>query len=265
METLITKVLSLGDLKPEYIQVLLSHMDEYRKAFTSESVDIYENYEVLEHLGDGIVNSFLSFYFFRRLPHLDCTSGVKILSRLKINYASSRSFADIAERLGFWPYIRASPEQKRTYKTKLLEDTLEAFIGVTVRILDAEFRVGVGYGIAYAILKGVFDTIEISLEYDDLYDSKSKIKEIFDAARGKLGMLDYVNTARTCTLYRKEKGGLKFLLGVGSELPTKAEREQAASKQALRLFIKEQEEQRRLHNQLLIKCGEYVFQRNNMR
>ena len=39
---------------------------------------------------------------------------------------------------------------------------------------------GVGYAIAYKILEEIFNDIPISLKYEDLYDSITRLKEIFD-------------------------------------------------------------------------------------
>lgn len=260
MNEVINRVLSLSKLKQEYISVILAHESEYEKAFTSKSFDMEDNYEILEHLGDGIANSFLSWYFIRRFPILDCTVGLKILARLKINYASKRSFSEIAESFGFWEHIRASSEQKLTYKPSLLEDVFEAFIGATVKIIDDEFMVGVGYGIAYKILEAIFDNINISLEYEDLYDPKTRLKEVFDSARGSLGSLVYEDQLRSSSVYRI-MDGKKIFMGEGRELPQKIDRQQEAAKQALQLFKSEEESRKRIHNQILVQCGEVVGRR----
>lgn len=260
MNEVITRVLSLAKLKPEYVDILLAHESEYEKAFTAKSYDMEENYEIYELLGDGIANSFLSWYFIRRFPNLDCADGLKILARLKINYASKRSFSEIAESFGFWEYIRASDEQKLTYKSSLLEDVFEAFIGVTVSILDNEFMVGVGYGIAYAILEAIFNRLNISLEYEDLYDPKTRLKEVFDSARGAFGNLVYEDQARSSSVFRVQNGK-KIFMGEGRELPQKIDRQQEAARQALKLFATEEGFRKRIHDQVLVNCGEIVGKR----
>lgn len=260
MNEVITRVLSLSNLKPEYIDVLLAHEAMYEKAFTSKSYDLVNNYEILELLGDGIANSFLSWYFLRRFPNLDCANGLKVLARLKINYASKRSFSEISEKLGFWDFIRASPEQKISYRASLLEDVFEAFIGATVKILDDYYMVGVGYGIAYKILEEIFNNMNISIEYTDLYDYKTRLKAIFDHSR-TLGSFIYEDQPRSSRVYRIPLNGGKIFMGEGKELAQKSERQQEASKNALKLFTKEESVHIREHNQLLVDCGTEVARR----
>lgn len=233
---LIQKVLLLGNLKPEYVDVLLSHESKYTIAFTAFTYDPVFNYEIYEHLGDGVVNSFLSWYFYRRFNQLNCPNGLKILARLKSNYASKGSFSVIAENLGFWPFIRASAEQRRTYKPTLLEDVFEAFIGVTVEILDTTYTIGAGYGIVYRILETIFNGIEISLDYENLYDTVSKLKEMFEHYKAQLGTHVYEDESSTVVKVYRVFRGAKTLLGTGVGQPQKGLRKQEAARQALELL-----------------------------
>lgn len=238
MKDTLRRVYEIAQIKPHYINALLDHSDEFEKAFTSKSFDLVNNYEIYELLGDGIVNSFLSFYFFRRFPQLNCSSGVKVLARLKINYASKRSFANISQKLGFWPLIRAVDDEKTHSKESLLEDVLEAFIGLTTKLLDEEFAVGVGYGISYEILRSIFDDIDVSLEHEDLYDAKTRLKELVDV-NPQLGTLKYEDDRenKITRLYRIQ-GKTKIFISEGVA-NHKSDREQIASKQALAILNKE--------------------------
>jgi len=230
MNVILKRTFALAKLKQHYVNLLLSHEDEYQQAFTSESFDVNRNYQIYEFLGDGIANAFLVWYFVRRFPQLDCSEGVKTLARLKINFGSKRSFASIADKLGFWPYIRASDEKKAIERESLLEDVFEAFIGLTTKLLDEEFEIGVGFGIVYQLLKAIFDEIDVSLEDEDLYDSKTRLKELFDAYPA-LGKVRYEATATKIIVYRIY-GASKIYLGEG-EGKLKGDREQRAAEQAL--------------------------------
>ena len=179
---LIFNVLKKGKLKEHYIRHLMSEesMKVYNDVFTSSTASKENNYEVYEQMGDVLAGSFIIWYMYRRFPKLQCSEAVKIVARLKINYGSKNSFFPIAEKLGFWNFITASEEERNREKKPLLEDTLEAFIGATAYILDNNFRYGVGYAIVYEILASIFDDMTISLKYEDLYDSITRLKEIFD-------------------------------------------------------------------------------------
>lgn len=192
-KTLIKTVLKKGKLIPKHIEALTSSeaMQQYSNAFTSEGVDPKNNYQVYEQLGDLSGNKFIVWYFYKRFPQLNCQEGVKVVARLRINYGSKNSFYKIAEDLGFWDFISATNDLRMRKKKPLLEDVFEAFLGVTETILDNKFCVGVGYACVYKILKSIFDDMNISLRYDDLYDAKTRLKELFDRFGEQLGILQY--------------------------------------------------------------------------
>ena len=188
-------VLERASLKRKYIDLLLSPegMEIYNTAFTSSSADEYNNYEVFEQLGDLSANKFINWYMYRRFPQLNCPQGVKVVARLRINYGSKQSFWKISQGLGFWDFITASDDERSSKMKPLLEDTLESFIGATEYFLDSKIRLGVGYAIVYDILASIFDNMPISLEYTDLYDEKTRLKELFDYFKN-LGVLKYKET-----------------------------------------------------------------------
>jgi len=206
----ISKILEKGGLKEKYMSHLLSEnsLHAYSYAYTSELVDETNNYQVAEQLGDLSLNKFIVWYIYERFPQLKCAEGVKIAARLRINYGSKNSFCKIAESLGFWDYITAPNSIRQRKKKNLLEDVFEAMIGTTETLLDEEFNIGTGYACVYKILKGIFDEMNISLKYEDLYDAKTRLKELFDIHNGKLGPLIYEETKEeTCTtsyVYRLE-------------------------------------------------------------
>ncbi len=234
LQGLIESLMWRAQINPKYMQVLTDRMDVYKQAFTAASADNKKNYEIMELLGDASANKFLAWYFFRRFPQLNCPTGVKVIARLKINYASKASFAKISESLGFWPHIKASEDHKAQDKKSLLEDVFEAFLGATEMILDDFFQVGAGYAIVNQLLTSIFDDMYISLQYEDLYDAKTRLKELFDVNQSVLGKLKYTpdpDVANQILVFR-EKDGVKTLMGRGSGR-TKAAQEQAASKEAL--------------------------------
>lgn len=256
-KNMIVSFLNKGNLKDKYIQLLTNtnSMETYDKVFTANSADSVNNSEIFELIGDTSVNKFIVWYMYRRFPQLNCVQGVKVLARLKINYGSKQSFSSISESLGFWPYITASEEERSKRKKPLLEDTLEAVIGSVEYLIDSKVRLGAGYAIIYDILSKIFDEKEISLRYEDLYDSKTRIKELFDLYGERLGILEYVDektdSLTTTVLYRVEggggknklQGGRRMQIGLGTAA-LKADSQQKAATNALALlksqgFVKE--------------------------
>lgn len=235
------KVLKNAKLKDRYILILINKIDLYQIAFTSPSIDINNNYELYENLGDITANEAIVWYFYEVFPQLHCPSGVKTMARLKINYGSSESYSSIADDLGFWPYIKATDEERsnKEKKQKLLEDVFEAFIGVTKLVLVDYFGYqGVGNQIIYNIIKSIFDKKEISLKTEDLYDAKTRLKEVFDKeyARNRFGKLKYKyeekDNKRYTVLYFVKDGKDKYIsIGEGN---TKVAQEKAAASEALK-------------------------------
>ena len=195
---LIGSLLQKGGLKSRYIKMLTDDdaMKIYGCAFTSELVDPDNNYQVLEQVGDLTGNKFIVNYMYERFPQLDCTEGVKVVARLRINYGAKESFCEIARKLGFWPFISATNDLRQRKMKALLEDVFEAFLGATERILDKRKRVGIGYAIVHDILRTIFNDMDISLRYEDLYDAKTRLKELFDMHETSLGPLMYKEQKR---------------------------------------------------------------------
>ena len=190
---LISSLLIKGKLKKKYLDILMNekNMQIYDDLFTSDEVRKgIHNYQFYETIGDGVAGNFLIDYAFDRFPFLKNEEGVQVVARIVIVYGAKRTFAPLAEKLGFWPFISSTVDDRNRNKVNLLEDVFEAFIGGTSYILNNEFRRGVGFGICYDILENIFNEIPMSLNYVDLFDPKTRLKEIFDANK-ELGQLTY--------------------------------------------------------------------------
>lgn len=180
---LIVSLLERSNIKKHYIDFLTSdeNFQIYKNnVFVSKTFNKFENYEVFEQQGDAVFGCFIVWYIYRRYPTLERSECVQIVARIKIKYGSKKTFSMIADKLGFWKYISASENERLHNKKDLLEDVFEAFIGATTHLLEKHFKIGVGYAIAYDILKSIFDEIDISFRYEDLYDAITRLKEIFD-------------------------------------------------------------------------------------
>lgn len=240
-KTSIANVLKKGKICKKYAKVLLSDesMRMYESAFTSDLIDDLNNYQVYEQIGDLSCNKFIVYYFYKRFPQLKCSEGVKVVARLRINYGSKDTFSKLAESFGFWDFISATNDSRSKKRKDLLEDVFEAFIGVTEIILDEKIRHGVGYSCVYKILEGIFNEIPISLQYEDLYDAKTRLKEVFDIFSEQIGTLKYEesketkddNVTTTSSIYRI-LGNAKIRIA-SATAPLKMEAEQMASSDAI--------------------------------
>lgn len=152
----------------------------FNQAFTHKSFDNENNYEILELLGDASLTKNIVWYIFDRFPDLHCPEGVKVLSRLKINFVSKQTYSSIADKLNFWDFISADTLTRSTMKKTLLEDVFESFFAVTELVLDKLERRGIGIEFSRQIISSLFDDIDIPIDYYSLYDSKTILKENID-------------------------------------------------------------------------------------
>lgn len=251
----ITKLVSELNLSNESVEYLTApdSLEIYRIAFTHSSLDnvqaseeilhprvnIYEHYE---QIGDSIIKAFMSNYFYRRFPSLwNSIEGVKIVARLMIKYGSGEVLAEIADTCGFWPQIQITTgvsSAKR--RIKILEDVFEAFIGATSIIIECKLKIlGVGFVVCYKMLEGLFDRMKISLKYDELFDAKTRLKELIDVYKEKLGTIKYEatrNDQRTIvSIVQKtiqDTKEITVVIGLAEDV-IKSKAEQLASEQAL--------------------------------
>lgn len=246
-KTLVISVLKRGIRNRKHLSILTDEksMDIYSAVFTSELIDEEHNYQVYEQLGDLSANKFIVWYFYRRFPQLKCTEGVKVAARLRINYGAKKSFYKIAQDLGFWEFISATKDLRLRKMKPLLEDVFEAFMGATEWILDnrlaevngyEEPMVGIGYSAVHKIMKNIFDDMDISLKYEDLYDAKTRLKELGDKFRDEMGSIIYreekKDTITYSKVFRVVEGGQHIEIGQGSAA-LKADAQQNASQVAL--------------------------------
>lgn len=245
----IREVLSLSNLKKKYIDKITDKagMELYEQAFTHASISD-TNYEWLEILGDSTLNKCIVWYINDRFPQLRNAGGVKVIARLKINLVSKNNFSEIAERLGFLPFIRYNEDnmKNKTFNIRsLLEDTLEAFFGATEILIDRIVSPGAGYGICYHLLKHIMDPIPISLKYEDLYDPITRLKETFDIFRSQpqmWGQVFYDNDRRDgiqyVTVYQSDRATGRRAILAHANAPTLDEAKQKAASTAIEVLAK---------------------------
>jgi dsRNA-specific ribonuclease len=203
-KNLIYGLLHRSGMRESYIEHLLGDdgMDLYNTAFTAVSADPDDNYEFLEQIGDMTANQFIVNYTYHKYPKLQTSQGVKIVARVRINHGSREKFAKLGEDLGFWPYISADIAARESSKKDLLEDAFEAFCGATQWLLDQKIRVGIGYPIVYDLLSHIYDEmVPISLKYEDLFDPKTRLKELFDRSdvKSQVGDWQFLSEERNLT------------------------------------------------------------------
>ena len=205
VKSFIVSLLELADLNERSISRYTDEeaMKLFKIAFTHKSLDIDAagNYELAELLGDGFINSIAVNYIVNyRFISKDGRriTNVGWISKIKTNLISKKGLATIGIKRGFGKFIQYNPEDRELVKFKdlkeserlkhttymsLIEDTVEAFIGTLVQIIDEKNDVvGPGYGVATRIVYKLFDEVTkgLTLKYREIWDPKSRLKELYD-------------------------------------------------------------------------------------
>lgn len=250
----IRNLLKRSNIKKKYIDLVTDKtgMELYARAFTHISIDPEQNYEFLEILGDVTCNKIVVWYIKDRFPVLQNTAGVKVIARLRINLVSKKNFSVLAEKLGFGDFISCEKEIRDQKGKSLLEDVFEAFFGATEMLVDSIVHPGSGYGICFRLLKNIFDSISISLKYEDLYDPITRLKETFDFYRSNIpgrqcpliwGTMVFENTktesGQIVSLYQMDKATHRKKLLSTAEAPLLDDAKQNAALKALDMIEKQ--------------------------
>lgn len=177
-------------LSNRHIDMILTpqSLEEFTKVFTRVSIDPLHNNEFYEIIGDTTSNKIVVDYFANKFKTLfgsgSAAKGemgpVAIMSRLKQRYISKAVFSKFADKLGFWEFIRRLPEEEKD-KTRMCEDSFEAFIGCLERVCNENIFEGVGYKIVQTLMIPLLDDLNIKesdLTLEALYDFKSQVNNI---------------------------------------------------------------------------------------
>lgn len=213
----------------EYVDHLVANVDVLDVALTSSSVNRDENYEVFEFLGDAVINHFICWYFVKLFPQLFRPEGVEYLARLKIKYASGEVFAQLSERYGIASLLLHAVAPHNLHKK--YEDVFESFFGACVYVLDKK-DTGIGFPLVSALLKSMYDTFDISLSRTNLFDAKTRLKELADSNKTILKSLQYASTTTETTLTIMTPDGRIDMPTIRSTKP-KADREKEAAQSGL--------------------------------
>ena len=218
-KTFIVVQLKRAGLNPHTIEGLTTslRLKEWRVAFTHKSIteQANENYEVQELIGDRIIESIVVSYIYKKLGVVN----TGFISKIKTNVVQKKGLASVGLQHGFSEHIRYSEEiaeslkdvpPEEITKTKkyasLIEDTVEAFTGVMMNMIDNvnNIEAGPGYAVAYAWWFSILDELKLSTDYHVVWDPVSRLKEIYDARRRNFGWNFDRNIVRQIKEYKTD-------------------------------------------------------------
>lgn len=216
----------------------------WENAFTHQSVDLNNNYEVIEKIGDRVLKLAFTEYLRKSDPKLNQAD----IARYEIYYTAKDYLANIVEpRFGLDPYIWTTIGITKDIK----EDMVESIIGALFQTIDKVTGPGSGYVAAFNLVSSIWQDVKLDPEILK-GDPKSQVKELFE----KLGFPPKKYPFKTFTelpssnyqytiyvdnkvlnLFRRNRKNLPkdMVLGVGVG-PNKRAAEKDAYIKALKLF-----------------------------
>jgi hypothetical protein len=144
----------------------------WKKAFTHETIDLNDNYEQLETIGDRVLELTFLKYLLRKFPDLTPQE----ITELKSKYMSKIYQGTTSRKLGFGDWIRVGDDIS---SISILEDVFESFFGALFEISDQVLGDGAGYVMALKFLALIFSDVEFDLSKSQGHP-RSQIKEIFE-------------------------------------------------------------------------------------
>ena len=187
----------------------------YKVVFTHSSAS-KDNYEYYEFRGDGVVNKAIINFVVDRFPQLCMPEGVPILTNLKNRLQSTQVLSRLGRKLKITQFLIQQTNIPINIES-VSEDIFEAYFGATEMLID-RILPGVGYTACQRILFKILEREQISLAFEDIYFSKSVIKEFLEKAPYK-GDFKFARERNekivTSTLFIT-LSGITYTAGIGS-------------------------------------------------
>lgn len=147
----------------------------FRRAFTHKSANMGYDYELLETIGDSILNATIKQFL------VDTKKGMnpESITRIYHNLINKKSFGNMARSLGFIQYIVCDPIELKTFETKILEDVFEAFAGTIITVINMQKGInGLGYVVVSAFMVNILSKMHIETDIRKITPFVSQLEEV---------------------------------------------------------------------------------------
>jgi len=172
-------------------------MQNFLSAFTHPSVDREFNYLLYNFLGNAVLDESIVFYLKYRFPRIQ---SVKWLTKIKHSITNRKLLASLVTMGANSPdklpprsiakFIRYDAEFAEEIKdgglkyVSFVENIMKALLGsiiLTIEQYPYPQPHGVGVQIAFYLIQSYFDSINISVKYENVFDAVSRLKELYES------------------------------------------------------------------------------------
>jgi dsRNA-specific ribonuclease len=208
---------TLYPVSGDFTDLLLNNdnLNVWIQAFTEDSYDPVNNYDVLENLGDTVIKNVFTDYLLQRFSDKIKSGQIneKGISNLRLEYLSKPRQSEFSNRMKLPQYVRKN--KNLSVSIHIAEDLLESFYGALFRTGN-NVKAGLGYILCFNFTKVMFDDIQLNAAF--LYDpSKTFVLQTFSSLGwGNSPKIDTIeeNGTVTFSLYFTETA-LKYLRDQG--------------------------------------------------
>lgn len=171
----------------------------WEQSITHASIDVNNNYEDLEFIGDRQLNALATVYIKKKFPKV---VSQHYLSLLFTYFTDRERWSRIMEEQDVVKYIKIHQKNKycalydyenrwaNSEYRKLLTDIGEAFLGALYVIIEEDESSGVAYAVLEQVVGNLLDKVQVPepLNEHDLITKRHFLKEIYDHQRQRLGL-----------------------------------------------------------------------------
>lgn len=170
--------------------VTTENMGHWFSVFTHESIDLEDNYETYETIGDKVlaVNIVEYVYQYGIDNNVEITSDY--LTNFIKEYGSKKILAELGIGKVFYPWLRiisVEKESKKQESKNVKEDLVEAIFGA-LYIIGNKSKYGAGSFLAHKFFEFLFKGFRISNEILQQKDFKTAFNQIFE----RIGLKAYI-------------------------------------------------------------------------
>ena len=173
-------------------------------AFTHVSIDSKHNYEILEHIGDGVLQSIFAIYLVARFPNSTEKAYTELfranMSKTKQPYLSRKY--KFHEHVRIVAFSDGGDERKIPVPETVLGDLFEAFYGALYLVAESIIK-GIGDAVSSNMLRVMFNPEEI-----DLREAKGNVISIVKQTFTRFGKAFRVNES----IVEDDEGHFKITL-----------------------------------------------------
>lgn len=187
----------LGRLKKSHIDIITAetHHEMWRLAFTTKYESPDRNYELFELFGDEALDCAFLHYLRKKYPILSERGLLTAtVARLKINYLDVETFSNFSVQYGMADWVdlpdesAMNPAELAKYRCKhgsmgIYEDVLEAFYGVTERLIDDYILDGLSTTVIRNMLAYMYENsrnVSLDFRYTSMFEAKTRLKQMVD-------------------------------------------------------------------------------------